>query len=167
MKTVLTIGYEGAAPEDFIATLKKAGVDMVLDIRELAISRRKGFAKNALKASLEQAGIAYQHEKDLGAPKPIRHRLRDDNDYSAYFAAFETYIQTQQQKMEELIKTLPDTIILLCYERDYKTCHRSVVAAKFGEIIGAKPRHLGVAKDAAKHLPDYSLFYSGQSLSAA
>lgn len=167
MKTILTIGYEGSTPEDFIATLQSMQVDLLLDVRELAISRRKGFAKNALKASLEAAGIQYQHEKELGAPKQIRHRLREDHNYNAYFAAFECYITTQHAKLAELAKNLPDTVILLCYERDYKTCHRSVVAAKLGEIIDAKPRHVGVVKDANKPKSNYSMLHFSKSLSAA
>jgi uncharacterized protein (DUF488 family) len=41
---VLTIGYEGVSLADFLATLKAAGVQLLLDIRELPISRRKGFS---------------------------------------------------------------------------------------------------------------------------
>jgi len=45
---ILTIGYEGTTLADFLATLKAAGVQSLLDIRELPNSRRKGFSKNAV-----------------------------------------------------------------------------------------------------------------------
>ncbi len=166
MKHILTIGYEGATLEDLVATLKQMDVDLLLDVRELPISRRKGFAKNALREGLESAGIDYQHEKALGSPKDIRHRLRDDNDYDRYFSDFGSYIDSQEELMKELADTLPDTVVLLCFERDHKICHRSVVAARMGEIVGVKPRHIGVKKNAAKY-SDHSLLYISESLSAA
>jgi hypothetical protein len=48
-QTILaTIGYEGADVDDFVATLRSAGIRRLIDVRELAISRRRGFAKRAL-----------------------------------------------------------------------------------------------------------------------
>ena len=167
MQQIFTIGYEGADIEDFLATLKQMRVDLVLDIRELPISRRKGFAKTALTAHLARSGIAYRHEKRLGAPTPIRHRLRDNKNYPQYFQDFQAYMDTQVQWLETLPQTLPRTIVLLCYERDHTTCHRSVVADRLGKLTGLKPRHLGVKKDAAKQLHNHSLLDISQSLSAA
>ena len=42
---VCTIGYEGATPDALIATLRAAGVRVLVDVRALANSRRPGFAK--------------------------------------------------------------------------------------------------------------------------
>ena len=67
-----TIGYEGASLPAFLATLKDAGVTRLLDIRELPISRRKGFSKTPLSQALAGVGIEYQHERALGAPRSIR-----------------------------------------------------------------------------------------------
>ena len=62
LKKIVTIGYEGAEVADFLATLSQLGVTTLLDIRELPISRRKGFAKNALREGLLSVGIEYRHE---------------------------------------------------------------------------------------------------------
>ncbi|MHB8473742.1 MAG: hypothetical protein ACYDC8_13035 [Gammaproteobacteria bacterium] len=43
MKKLFTIGYEGTALDDFMRTLKAAKIDGLLDVRELPMSRRKGF----------------------------------------------------------------------------------------------------------------------------
>ena len=56
---ILTIGYEGASVEGFLQTLKASGVTQLLDVRELPLSRRKGFSKNALASMLILAGIGY------------------------------------------------------------------------------------------------------------
>jgi hypothetical protein len=57
VEKLFTIGYEGVELKDFITALKAAGATVLLDVRELPISRRRGFSKNALKAALAEAGI--------------------------------------------------------------------------------------------------------------
>ena len=74
-----TIGYEGADLFDFLATLKHAEVSLLVDIRELPASRRKGFSKNALQENLESVGIQYIHLRDLGDPKEGRLAARTGN----------------------------------------------------------------------------------------
>src|SRR3954469_21227515 len=69
---IFTIGYEGATMADFLAALTTAGVERVIDVRALPLSRRPGFSKSSLAASLAEAGIGYVHLKALGTPKPGR-----------------------------------------------------------------------------------------------
>src|SRR5215475_1744546 len=95
MRRIVTIGYEGASPADFLGTLEAIGVTILLDIREMAISRRHGFAKSALREGLSTVGITYRHEPRLGSPREIRHQLREDGDYVRFFQDFERYLATQ------------------------------------------------------------------------
>jgi len=69
---IFTIGYEGATMDAFLATLREAGVEQVIDVRALPLSRRPGFSKNILAATLKDSGIGYIHLKALGTPKPGR-----------------------------------------------------------------------------------------------
>ncbi|WP_198377707.1 DUF488 family protein, partial [Neoroseomonas rubea] len=73
---VLTIGYEGTTPDRLIAALKSARVATLVDVRALANSRRPGFAKGALSAALEAAGIGYLHLRALGTPAAGRAAVR-------------------------------------------------------------------------------------------
>ena len=59
--TIFTIGYEGTTMDAFLAALKGAGVEQVIDVRALPLSRRPGFSKNSLAATLKDAGIGYVH----------------------------------------------------------------------------------------------------------
>jgi hypothetical protein len=52
MPILATIGYEAASLVDFIATLQAARVHTLVDVRDLPISRRPGFAKKALAVAL-------------------------------------------------------------------------------------------------------------------
>jgi uncharacterized protein (DUF488 family) len=70
--TVFTIGYERRSPDGLVRDLAGAGVTLLADVRELPLSRRRGFSRTALAAALGQAGLAYVHERALGNPKPYR-----------------------------------------------------------------------------------------------
>ncbi len=142
MKKLFTIGYEGADLTDFLKTLKTAKVDVLLDIREIPLSRRKGFSKSALGQAMEAVGISYRHEKQLGSPKMIRHRLRKDGNYQRFFQDFEHYLNQQLCLLKTLIEELDGNVALLCYEKAHDQCHRSSVAHAIANLSGKQPIHL-------------------------
>src|ERR1700709_1764502 len=55
-RPLFTIGYEKAGFVAFIATLRRAGVATVIDVRDLPLSRRAGFSKRQLAAGAGEAG---------------------------------------------------------------------------------------------------------------
>jgi len=153
MKKLFTIGYEGAALDDFMRTLKTAKIDVLLDVRELPISRRKGFSKTALGSALTEAGICYRHEKQLGSPKTIRHQLREDGNYPRFFRKFDRHLIEQSALLETLAEELKGNVALMCYEKDHEECHRLSVANALAELLDKTPIHLGVddhAREASK-----------------
>lgn len=143
-----TIGYQGASPSDFIATLKSAGVQIVVDVRERAQSRRPGFSKRALADLLQAAGIDYQHLPELGDPKEGRDAARA-GDFPTFRRVFEQVLASPTAKAAILqigeIATARSAC-LMCYERDPAECHRRLVADQIDAIVGGKTRHLGVRK---------------------
>jgi len=66
---IFTIGYEGTTMDEFLAALKAAGVERLIDVRALPLSRRPGFSKSPLRAALEEVGIKYVHLKDFKGGK--------------------------------------------------------------------------------------------------
>jgi uncharacterized protein (DUF488 family) len=167
MKTlnVLTIGYEGAALEDFLSTLKRAHVGLLLDVREIALSRRKGFSKSALSAALSSFGIDYRHERALGSPKEIRQQLREDGNFQRYFRDFREYLAGQRALLDALATELSGSVALLCYERNPAECHRSVVAQALASRAKTTVRHLEVTRHGSTRPPSHT--DSRQGLSAA
>ena len=63
-----TIGYQAATVTSFLAALRVARVELLVDVRAVASSRRPGFSKSRLAGTLEEAGIGYLHLRDLGTP---------------------------------------------------------------------------------------------------
>jgi len=146
MRTISTIGYEGAEVDAFVYTLGAAGVDFVVDIREVAASRRRGFSKNALQQHLALADIGYIHFRSLGDPKEGREAMRRGN-YQAFLAIYLERLATDaaQSQLRETIRLASErSIALLCYERDPKECHRKIVAERIKEQGTFAIRHLGV-----------------------
>ena len=65
---LFTIGYEQATPAAVLNELKRAKIELLVDTRAVAASRRPGFSKRQLSASLDETGIAYIHLQKLGTP---------------------------------------------------------------------------------------------------
>ena len=152
-KHIYTIGYEGAALDDFIVTLRAAGVTHLVDVRELAISRRKGFAKTALSTALERAGIEYLHLKGLGDPKEGRDAARA-GDMNTFRRVFAGHLKTKPalNDLERAYEVMQiGSACLMCYERSPGDCHRSIVAKKLSDLSGMAVAHLGVRHGSAKN----------------
>lgn len=144
MTSLFTIGYEGASLAEFLHRLNTAGVSVLVDVRELPLSRRRGFSKSQLAEQLERHGIQYVHKRELGAPREIRHELRATGDYRAYFQRFNAYLRTQRAALERLVDECVGAVVLMCFERDPKECHRSAVARELGKLAAVEPVHLDV-----------------------
>eukprot|EP00438_Fugacium_kawagutii_P010078 Skav231764 [mRNA] locus=scaffold7660:554:1015:- [translate_table: standard] len=141
-----TIGYESAALDDFVATLQAAGVSTLIDIRERAQSRRKGFSKTALSEALSSEGISYRHYRELGDPKAGREAARA-GDWRTFRSVFSNVMASERAKVamseiEELASH--QAVCLLCYERDPLTCHRKIVSDELETRLDVKTTHLGV-----------------------
>jgi uncharacterized protein (DUF488 family) len=159
-----TLGYESAAIDDFIATLKSMGIERIIDVREYPLSRRKGFSKNILHALLNANDIEYIHLRGLGDPKEGREAARA-GDYKKFLKIFSSHMKTEQAQND--LKTAIDlsqvsTSCLLCYERSPDECHRTIVATAMVEDTGQKISPIGVPVGIAKkkhfipNYPDYA-----------
>jgi len=153
MNQLFTIGYEGAALEDFLGRLVRHRIQVLVDVRELAGSRRPGFSKSALSAALSAAGIEYRHERALGSPRDIRHKLRADGNLQAFFRSFDAYLRTQTNVLEQLAETCMGNVALMCFERDYTTCHRFSVARELGRLADLVPVHMTVEHGPVRQTP--------------
>lgn len=143
---VFTVGYEGLELEDFLRQLRRAGVRLVVDVRDMPLSRKRGFSKTALAEALCGAGMAYLHVRNLGCPKAIRDRYRADGDWKAYTAAFTKHLRKQSQSVRELADLCEKrSAALLCYEADAGLCHRTYVARAVAAVSSASVMHIGVA----------------------
>lgn len=136
--SLFTIGYENKKIEEFVDRLQQVGVSVVIDVREVPISRKPGFSKSRLREYLEQFNIKYIHTKELGSPKELRKKLYEDTNYEYFFNGYKEYLRTQ---IDTVVNLYWDTIVheascLMCMEEKPAYCHRKIVADKIKEIDG-------------------------------
>jgi uncharacterized protein (DUF488 family) len=140
---LFTIGYEGKALDDVLGRLKANEIELVVDVRALPLSRKKGFSKNAFAKALNEIGIGYAHRVALGTPKPMRTRYKRDHDFAALRVAFEEYLGHQTHSLMELVELVRGKrACLLCFEADPALCHRSLVAAAARQFGAPPATHL-------------------------
>ncbi len=124
-----TFGYEGLDIDGYISRLQEVGIRTIVDVRQLPLSRKRGFSKRSFAEALAKAGIAYLHSPMLGCPKKIRDEFKVSNDWSKYTAAFMSHLHTQDASVRELAKISRATnACLVCFEADFNYCHRTFVA---------------------------------------
>jgi uncharacterized protein (DUF488 family) len=131
-RPLFTIGYEQAKPAAVLNELKRANIEILVDTRAVAASRRPGFSKRQLAASLEEAGICYIHLQELGTPAEGRAAARS-GDTDTLWRIYDKHIKTSeaQAALDELIALIKSgkRVALLCYCRDPKACHRRLIVA--------------------------------------
>ena len=126
---ICTIGYEGATVDEFIAALKAAGVERVIDVRALPLSRRPGFSKSPLRAALDEVGIDYVHLKALGTPSAGRTAARAGRheDMARIYAGQLELPEAIAQSAQMLALADEKPSALLCMEREPAHCHRTLL----------------------------------------
>ena len=116
----------------------------MIDVREAPVSRRKGFSKKALAATLAEAGLDYVHLRALGTPKPGRDAARQGRlqEFHRIFAAQLATPEAQAGLARTVEIVDAGKSCLLCYERDPEACHRSLVLDALAERMTFEVEHL-------------------------
>ena len=144
-RRLFTIGYEQAKPAAVLKELSDAKVKLLVDTRAVAASRRPGFSKRQLAASLDEIGIGYLHLQKLGTPAEGRAAARG-GDTQALWRIYDKHIRNaeSQAELRDLVGLIRsgERIALLCYCRDPKTCHRSRIVANVRKRVAVKVEDL-------------------------
>lgn len=146
---VATIGYQAATVPGFLRALTDAGVELLIDVRAVASSRRPGFAKTALAANLETAGIDYMHIRSLGTPADGRAAARSGK-HAVMRIIFAEHMATHDAqeglwRLEQIVKS-GRKVALMCFEADHRECHRTLVANALAERVDIDVTNLQVTE---------------------
>lgn len=137
---LFTIGYEGSTQAEVIGRLKTAGVEVLVDVRAVAASRRAGFSKTLLGQSLRAEGVDYLHLRPLGTPKAGRDAARK-GDVTTMQAIFNAHMQKPDAEaaFQQLRHVAGEKrVALLCFEAEACGCHRAVLADRLAREDGAE-----------------------------
>lgn len=158
MRRVATIGVYDADLESFLAALRGAGVALLLDVRQRRGVRGHEYAwANArrLESALLEAGIAYEHRKELAPTTELRHRQYAEDDRlgvgkrsrrvlaPAFVEGYRREI-LDHVDLRPIVEAMPEdfTTALLCVERDPEACHRSLLAEEMRATCSVEVLHL-------------------------
>jgi uncharacterized protein (DUF488 family) len=131
-RPLFTIGYEGKTMAEFLDELEAAGVELLIDVRAVAASRRPGFSKTALSGALGERGIGYLHLRPLGTPAAGREAARKGR-VAEMRGIYAGQLETPEAAlaMEQALAAAGEKrAALLCYEAEAAGCHRSMLAER-------------------------------------
>lgn len=134
---LFTIGYEGRALDELIAELQVNRVERVIDVRELPLSRRRGFSKTPLGEALAQHDIEYVHLRQAGNPY---RREKDELPRDELLAKYKRHLSGAARAIDDVVAAAHGRrVSLLCYERRPSECHRSILAKRIARRLGTQP----------------------------
>jgi uncharacterized protein (DUF488 family) len=153
VRRIATIGVYGFTADRFVAALRSARVEVLVDVRRRRGVRGPEYAwANArrLQAAVAEAGIGYRHLLELA---PTLEMLRAQH---AADAAAGERIRARSALSEEYVRAytgqildgvdlgalLPDASALFCVEREPRTCHRGLIADRLAREHSVEVTHL-------------------------
>ena len=162
MRTIASVGVYHSSLDDFLGTLRRHRVTMVLDVRQRRGVRGREYAwANSLRlqAALREAGIPYRHLPELAPTTELRQlQYREDDRLKlgkrsrvelaeAYRRRYISEV-LDQVDLGAMLEGLPDGAVsaLLCVERDARACHRSLIADRLQARYGVRAAEPSVEK---------------------
>ena len=142
---IFTIGYSGATLPNVLSVLSNASIDLVIDVRELPISRKRGFSKNALSSALQGKGIRYRHLRPLGSPRKVRNEVRETRNYPVFFGRVRKHLRKKepQECLREVLRLARhQRACLMCCCSDWEYCHRKCIAEALAKLKRVSVKHL-------------------------
>lgn len=154
MPPVFTVGHSTRSTEELLALLTGHGIEVLVDVRRYPGSRRHPqFSREVLARSLEEAGIRYVHEPDLGG----RRKASPDSPHTAWrveaFRGYADHMETPEfaAALERLMRRAENqAVVILCAEAVPWRCHRRLISDAL-VARGVEVRHILAAGRAEPH----------------
>lgn len=141
IKHVHTIGYQGKKITQFILELKENHIVVLVDARSHTGGRKLEFCKKNLTKSLNENGIKYVHYRELGTPEYLMKVMKEKGTYS--MDEYALHLDSQPEVLTRVVDEIQDeSVAIMCFEKDYKECHRSVVADRISKLVGTNVKHI-------------------------
>jgi uncharacterized protein (DUF488 family) len=139
---LFTVGHSNHPLERFLALLKGAGVEAIIDVRSKPFSRRfPWFSQGRLAERLREAGIAYLWRGEALGGRPADPALMREG-----VADYEAIAQTPMFRaaLDKLIADARKNArsCLMCAEREPLDCHRCLLIARALAERGVTVGHL-------------------------
>lgn len=152
--TIWTIGHSTRSTEEFNQLLIDHAIEAVVDVRSFPGSRRyPHFNESELSVALEDIGILYSHNPQLGGRRRPSPESKNTAWKNASFRAYADHTETEefQKGIEALLKIASlKRAAIICAEAVWWRCHRSLIA-DFLKASGVTVIHILDAKKTEEH----------------
>jgi uncharacterized protein (DUF488 family) len=164
---IFTIGHSTHPLGKFLELLGAHNIAALADVRSFPSSRRwPHFNQDALRESIERAGLEYHWIKRLGGR---RHQVRPDSPHTAWehpaFRAYADYADTEEfsRGLEELIAIARRArTAYMCSEGLWWRCHRRLISDRL-LVPGWRVMHILPSGKLSEHsLPDFASVVDGR-----
>ncbi len=158
MADVYTIGVYGFTVDSFLGELDRAGVRLILDVRQRRGVRGSEYAwanSQRLQRSVADAGLGYEHHPELAPTTAMRKAQYAEDDKRRIarrdrFDLSDEYVRSYTTEVLDQVDLRPlaaeitqrGPAALLCVERVPEACHRSLIAARLADRHGLAVGHL-------------------------
>lgn len=143
--TLFTLGYEGLTIDAYLNKLIQNNIRLVIDVRKNPRSMKFDFNQNKLKKYLISVDIDYLHLPELGIESSFRKELNSLSDYEKLLNLYENSIlNNNEESIITIIENVKkyNRICLLCFEKQFKMCHRSKIADYLKKKKNIKVNHI-------------------------
>lgn len=142
---IWTAGHSNRGTEELVELLRRAGIELLVDVRRYPGSRRHPhFASRRLAASLDSAGIDYAHEEDLGGHRDPRPGSPHTGIREDAFRGYADHMDSPEfaRALARLVAAAAERrTAVMCAERDWRGCHRSLLSDRL-VVEGIEVVHL-------------------------
>lgn len=141
---VFTIGHSTRSIEELLDLLRQNGVGLLVDVRRFPGSRRHPqFNSEALARSLDDAGIRYRHESDMGGRRTGRADSPNQGWRNTSFRAYADHLDTPEFRaaLDRLTADAAANPAIMCAEAVPWRCHRRLIADAL-VASGVEVRHI-------------------------
>lgn len=153
-RTLWTIGHSTRPVGELIELLQAHGIARLVDVRTIARSRfNPQFNAEALRESIEQAGLSYRHEPKLGGLRKSGPDSINLGWKNTSFRGYADYMQTDEfwKALDALMAgARNERTAVMCAEAVPWRCHRSLIADALVSR-GWTVRHITTPKKADPH----------------
>jgi len=146
MPTVWTIGHGTLAAPDFVALLREAGIQVVVDVRRFPGSRRNPqFGSDQMAHWLAEAGLGYEWAPSLGGRRKASPDSPNTGLRNEQFRAYADHMATDDFRdgVTGLLETAAErTVAVMCAESVWWRCHRRLLADHLVLVSGWDVEHV-------------------------
>jgi len=130
MPPIFTIGHSTHEADAFLALLRDAGIELLVDVRRYPSSRRfPWFNGPALERSLDGATIAYRHEEALGGRREPLPASGNAGWRVGQFRGYADHMGSPEFRAAlDRLAAEPRRACVMCAEAQWWRCHRRLLS---------------------------------------